>query len=1003
MQNSKKLMLHPGRKKKILVIEDDITLNNNICDYLEALDFDVISAGDGLDGLEKFKESLPDLVLCDIAMPKLDGFQLFEKIRKETEYSEIPFIFLTAKIAISDFRKGMELGADDYIIKPFNFEQLLSVINNRIFKRDERLKFNRQKFQSLIENSLTGVFIHQDEKIIYYNAKFKDIFGLKSDDDIIEFQDIIDSANIKELNRNLENCYNGKIQDFRIELKGKIKSGKELFVEMFAGFSIFNDKKAVLGNILDITGRYAMEQKLRKSEKRYRNLLNYTPISIHELDLQGKITFVNNEVLKSSGYKLNDVVGKYAWDFSGDEENKKLTEEFFLNILKNFPEPKPALIKVKDKNGDERISEIYWDYLNDENGIISGLIVVLADITDIEKNRQAVAESEMKFRNLTEIASDWIWEINEQSYFTYTSDKVFDVLGYTPEELRGKRPRDVMANYELTRTLPFLENVLKNRSAFKMHECDFVHKNKSKVILEISGIPFYDDKDNLKGYRGVANDITQKKISQTELLSANTKLSSILDNIKNIVLYETGGENDFYSDNIVNLTGYSAKQFMTNKVSFEKLIHESDIDEYRSKLNVWLNSEDKSVKLIYRILTEGGDNIYVEDYRTKFFTGETEYYISGILIDVSERYEYEEEVRRLKYAIDENPVGIAILDDKSNITYTNTGFHRITGYTKDDINNDFDSDSIISKSDFLKNEFKSAIEKYGKYEGKRKSKRKNGDEYKEYFIVSAVKDSKHKISFYIILMQDITETDNLQKELDEAYRSIEESRDMKTLLLSNLSLEFRTPINVIFGYSDILKNEVESLKHQNMLAGIYSSAEKLYSVLDSIIQLMQIDSLDTKTAKKEIAISEEIISAANEFRQTVISKNLYLNINVKSENIKIFGNPGMIKQIFYNIIDNAVKFTNEGGINIYVESYNEGVNKLCIVRITDTGTGITPENEKTLFKNFKQALDSLNSEKGKVGLGLTIAKKMIEFHNGSITVESIPGECTTFSVVFPAI
>jgi PAS domain S-box-containing protein len=996
-------MLHTGKKKKILVIEDDITLRDNIYDYLELHDFEVISAGDGLDGLKKFKESLPDLVLCDIAMPKLDGFQLFEKIRSESEYSEIPFIFLTAKIGISDFQKGMELGADDYIIKPFNFEQLLSIINNRILKRDERLRFNRQKFQSLIENSLTGVFIHQEGKIIYYNSKFREIFGLKSENEIIEFGDIIDDSDMKELNSKLQDCYNGKIQDFRIELKGKAKKGKDKYVEMFAGFSVFSNKKAVLGNILDISERYAAEQKLRKSEKKFRELLNFTPISIHEVDLEGRIKFVNNEVLRDSGYSLKDVLNKYVWDFTNDEVNRKLTKEFFVNIFNNHPKPKPAVIKVNDKKGEERISEIYWDYVYDDEGRTNGIIVVLADITEMEKSKAALMESEQKFKDLTEIASDWIWEINEQSYFTYTSDKVFDVLGYMPEELIGKRPREVMAKYELTRTLPFLENIFMKRSAFKMHECEFVHKNKSKVILEISGIPFYDEKGNLKGYRGTANDITQKKISQTELLSANTKLSSILDNVKNIVLYETGGENDFYSENIKNLTGYSTKQFITNKVNFEKLIHKSDIEEYRTILNKWKNSEDKNIKLRYRIRTESGEYIYVEDYKTKFFTGNEDYYISGVLIDITERYEYEKEAKILKNAIEESPVGIAIMDTKYNITYANKYFYRISGYSKDEIKNHLDEGLAVSRNDYLRNEFENAIKKYGKYEGRRKAQRKNGDEYHEYFIVNAVKDSNNETQYYILLKQDITEIENLHKQLADANYRIEESNNLKTLLLSNLSVEFRTPINVIFGYSEILKEEVNSIKQQNMLAGIYSSAEKLYSILDSVINLMQIDSLDPKTEKKEMEISREIISAANEFRQTALDKNLYLNINSKSENVKIIGNPAMVRQIFYNIIDNAVRFTNEGGINISIEQYTEEEKNICIVRITDTGTGISKEKEKFLFKNFKQALDSLNSEKGKIGLGLTIAKKMIEFHNGSITVESIPGQCTTVSVVFPAI
>lgn len=995
-------MNHTEDKKKILVIEDDITLRDNICDYLEDCDFDVTSADDGLEGLKKFKEYTPDLVLCDIAMPKLDGFQLFQKIRSLQEYSEIPFIFLTARIGMEDYQKGMKLGADDYIIKPFNFEQLISIINNRIIKRSERTKFNREKYRSLIENSLTGVFIHQENRITYLNNRFREIFGLPEDIEESEFGDIIDAFYLKELNKKIDECYNGIIQNFTIELKGKKNDGSYLRIEMYAGFSIFNDKKALLGNILDITYRHTMEQKLRRSEKRYRDLLNFSPISIHEVDLNGKILFVNDAVLKSSGYSLKEIIGKHIWDFTSDKSKAGITKEVFLDIIKKLPEPKPLILYFDNKEGKEITAEVHWGYTYNEEGKIKGLIIILHDITEMENNRMAILESEQKFRSLTEIASDWIWEINLTGYFTFASQKIFDVLGYMPEELLGKRPRDLMTKFELTRTLPYLENALKNRDAFRLYECVFLHKNGSQITLEISGIPVHDNKGELKGYRGIASDISQRNKSQTELREVNSRLSSILHSINNIALYETGTDSDFYSDNIKNLTDISAKNFITKKVTLESLIHKEDIAAYRKITAEWENSQEKNLKLEYRLKKEEDGYILVEDYKTKFFTEGDKYYTSGILIDVTEKTVYKEELERLYYAIDRNPVGVLILDNKFRVSYANKTYYEITGFSKEDLRIRQDVDLFVNRSDFLKKEFKDALKKNGMFEGKQKRKKKNGEEYYEYFIISEIKNNRSEVTHYVILKQDITEFEKLQDELFAAKVRIEEINKMRNHILSNLSLEFRTPLNAIFGYSEILRDEIKDVKHGNMIAGINDAADKLYETLEFIIKLIQVDSLEEQD-KKEINIVKEITDVAEEFREKAASKNLFLKLNIKSDTIKIYGNAGMIKQIFSNIVGNAVKYTDKGGITINAEKFDGAAGKMCSIRISDTGKGISGENMKKLFKDTGKIIEELNSNIQKTSLGLTVAKKMIEFHNGSITVESLPGECTTFSVIFPAV
>ncbi len=127
-------MMHES-SKKILVIEDDATTRNLFLDGLQAEGFETISAENGLIGIQKAQEHLPDLVLCDIMMPDMDGYGVLSTLREDPVTAIIPFIFLTGSNTPENFRKGMELGADDYLTKPSTVEQLLRAIRVRLEKQ----------------------------------------------------------------------------------------------------------------------------------------------------------------------------------------------------------------------------------------------------------------------------------------------------------------------------------------------------------------------------------------------------------------------------------------------------------------------------------------------------------------------------------------------------------------------------------------------------------------------------------------------------------------------------------------------------------------------------------------------------------------------------------------------------------------------------------------------------------------------------------------------------
>jgi DNA-binding LytR/AlgR family response regulator len=125
--------------KSILIIEDDEGVKESIEEIVQSAGYSTKSASNGTDGLKLAKTIMPDLILCDIAMPEMDGFEVFKLFRADEKINHIPFIFLTAKADLSDIRTGMQLGADDYITKPFRSFDLINSITTRL-DRIENLK-----------------------------------------------------------------------------------------------------------------------------------------------------------------------------------------------------------------------------------------------------------------------------------------------------------------------------------------------------------------------------------------------------------------------------------------------------------------------------------------------------------------------------------------------------------------------------------------------------------------------------------------------------------------------------------------------------------------------------------------------------------------------------------------------------------------------------------------------------------------------------------------------
>ena len=144
-------------ESKILVIEDTESIRNELRDILIFEGMKVITAENGQEGIDKAKEHLPDLILCDIMMPLKNGYEVFDEIKINSNLMFIPFLFITAKATVENIREGMIMGADDYITKPFNVNLLIKSIESRLLKEVKRKESEKGKIETLQYNISSAI------------------------------------------------------------------------------------------------------------------------------------------------------------------------------------------------------------------------------------------------------------------------------------------------------------------------------------------------------------------------------------------------------------------------------------------------------------------------------------------------------------------------------------------------------------------------------------------------------------------------------------------------------------------------------------------------------------------------------------------------------------------------------------------------------------------------------------------------------------------------------
>jgi len=352
-------------------------------------------------------------------------------------------------------------------------------------------------------------------------------------------------------------------------------------------------------------------------------------------------------------------------------------------------------------------------------------------------------------------------------------------------------------------------------------------------------------------------------------------------------------------------------------------------------------------------------------------------------------------------------VGILVLDLAGTILEANDTFLKMVGLTREELQPQVLRVQDVTAPD-SKRTSEAALEEISKRGTvglfEKEYQRRDGTRV-PVLIGAAMLDSERHISFIL----DITERKRLEQvsrqsfELEMQNRRIQEATRLKSEFLANMSHELRTPLNAILGFSELLRDGVVppgSPEHREFLDDIVKSGRHLLQLINDVLDLARVEAgkVDFRPEPIDLEmVAREVMSIV---RMISVTKNIRIDVSIDTELREgIFLDPARLKQVLYNFVSNALKFTPAGGV-VTVRARPHGEESL-LLEVEDTGPGIAPEDIKRLFIEFQQLEAGLAKEHSGTGLGLALTRRLAEAQGGSAGVRSTVGKGSVFHVILP--
>ncbi|MBW4619205.1 MAG: PAS domain-containing protein [Cyanosarcina radialis HA8281-LM2] len=801
---------------------------------------------------------------------------------------------------------------------------------------------------------------------------------------------------------------------------------------------------AWFGSTTDIDDRKQAEESLRQSEEFKNRMLDSSPDCIKVLDLDGQLTYMNAGGMCLM--EIDDFACYHNAEWLGFWQGKDRYRAEAALASAKAGEMAVFQGYCPTAKGTPKWWEVIVSPIFDGTGRVEKVLSLSRDITARQQTEIALRENEERLRLALTAANQGLYDLNIQTGEAIVSPQYALMLGYDPLEFEENNAKWQERTHpdDRERVSRAYEDYIAGRS--NRYEVEFRQRTKLgnwKWILSIGSIVEWDDDVEPLRLLGTHTDISDRKQTEMALQESETRLQlALIAGRMGIFDWNVPTGAVVWSEDHYTLLGFRPGTIEPTYQIWAECVHPDDLQTVEAAIQQAMAQQTEYCQQ-YRVIWPDGSVHWVEGRGQVFYdTRGRCVRMLGVLIDVSDRQQAELALRdseeRCRYLVESIPQLVWTADRSGVLLDVNQRWIDYTGVTLAQIHLDGWA-SIVHPDDALAmNDRWLAAQTAGShYQAEGRMRRADGIYRWHLHQAMPLKDDRDRIVKWFGTATDIHDRIELERQRDrllaqerEARTEAERANRLKDEFLAVVSHELRTPLNPILGWVQILqRGKFNESRLTEGLAAIERNAKQQSQLIEDLLDISRV--MRGKLTLKSIPLSLlPVISTALEtVRLGAEAKGLQLYLQLDANVGRILGDAGRLQQVMWNLFSNAVKFTPKGGrievrLERVVERGGDGemgrwgdgergretgevsaistVKAFAQIRVADTGKGISAEFLPYVFDYFRQEDSSSTRHFGGLGLGMSIARQIVEMHGGTIWVES-PGEGhgATFFVQFP--
>lgn len=630
---------------------------------------------------------------------------------------------------------------------------------------------------------------------------------------------------------------------------------------------------------------------------------------------------------------------------------------------------------------------------------------------------------EEKLRLIIESIDDVIWILDKDGRFLYLSPSERNMTGYSPEEIMQKSLQEILTpdSFKIVRERmrTFFADMQQGIPPYstRMLELEEFRKDGSTVWIDVTVSPIFDDEGNFRFFIGASRNISERKRLEAEMQKQKQVLGAIFDHapiamilvnsegrIQNI--NHTGIESiEKQREDVLGTLGGTAlccvNSFREGGCGATENCAECDIR------NIF--TETFNTGKVYHKVEGALDVVHEGELSTRNLLISTariglngDSHVMLSLDDITESKKaqivLQESEERLATLYENMPGGTLIIGQDYIIEDVNSRTCELTGYKREELIGQLCDILCPKGSSSMKCPiWEEGLECFQGMDTNIKCK----DGRRNPILKNATRITMEGKTYILENFQDISRQKEAEEALINEKLNAEAANRAKSEFLASMSHELRTPLNAVIGYSDMLLEgafgEVND-RQKKSLGHILSSGKHLLEVINDILDLSKVESGKMELYYENFHILEVLRNVGNIVSLMAKRKNISLFISAQPESLRVSADKIRVKQILYNLVNNAIKFTPENGY-VRIDAYE--ADGMLEISVSDNGIGISSDDQKKLFIPFSQVYSETSRHCDGTGLGLSLVRKFVEMHGGSITLESIEGKGTTFTIRVP--